>query len=173
MYVQVTIAIDTIPTAVHYDEMQSAARSLANDENSVYVAALNDEKMDITAVFTINNARQMDVVDKIGRRFWNVTGYQDGFINFPKEAPRWYKPTGTATTFTPKQGQYLAFIYYYTKLNGRSPAHGDMQRYFQKTPAAIHNMVLTLEKKGLISRVPRQPRSIKLLVSRDEIPDLD
>ncbi len=75
--------------------------------------------------------------------------------------------------FTPKQGQYLAFIYYYTKLNGRPPAQRDMQTYFQVTPPTVHNMVLELERRGLIERVPRQPRSIKLLVSRVEIPDLE
>jgi hypothetical protein len=31
--------------------------------------------------------------------------------------------------FTEKQGQYLAFIYYYTKINGQPPAEADMQRY--------------------------------------------
>jgi hypothetical protein len=33
--------------------------------------------------------------------------------------------------YTPRQGQYLAFIYYYTKLNGQPPAETDMQRYFR------------------------------------------
>jgi hypothetical protein len=28
--------------------------------------------------------------------------------------------------YTHKQGQYLAFIYYYTKINGRPPAETDM-----------------------------------------------
>jgi repressor LexA len=74
--------------------------------------------------------------------------------------------------YTPKQGQYLAFIYYYTKLNGRAPAERDMQNYFGVTPPTVHGMVLKLEKRGLIERVPYQPRSIKLLLSREEIPDL-
>ncbi len=74
--------------------------------------------------------------------------------------------------FTAKQGQYLAFIYYYTKLNGRSPAESDMQAYFKVSPPAVHDMILKLEKEGLITRIPRQPRSIKLLVTRAEIPDL-
>jgi hypothetical protein len=33
--------------------------------------------------------------------------------------------------FTEKQGQYLAFMYYYTKVNGQPPAEADMQRYFE------------------------------------------
>lgn len=32
--------------------------------------------------------------------------------------------------FTEKQGQYLAFIYMYTLVNGRPPAEADLQRYF-------------------------------------------
>ena len=27
--------------------------------------------------------------------------------------------------YTPRQGQYLAFIYYYTKIHGRAPAEAD------------------------------------------------
>lgn len=75
--------------------------------------------------------------------------------------------------YTNKQGQYLAFIYYYTRLNGRPPAHADMQRYFKTTPAAVHQMVLKLEEKGFISRIPRTSRSIRLLLTRDQIPDLE
>jgi repressor LexA len=29
--------------------------------------------------------------------------------------------------YTEKQGQYLAFIYYYTKIHGRSPSESDLQ----------------------------------------------
>ncbi|MBE7446174.1 MAG: hypothetical protein HS132_13335 [Planctomycetia bacterium] len=32
-------------------------------------------------------------------------------------------------TYTPKQGQYLAFVYYYTKLNGYPSAEADMQKF--------------------------------------------
>jgi Mn-dependent DtxR family transcriptional regulator len=74
--------------------------------------------------------------------------------------------------FTEKQGQYLAFIYYYTRLNGRPPAEADMQRYFQVTPPSVHQMVLMLETRGFIERVPGQARSIRLKISREELPDL-
>ena len=39
-------------------------------------------------------------------------------------APR----TPPPARFTEKQGQYLAFIHMYTKLNRRPPAEADMQR---------------------------------------------
>ena len=76
-------------------------------------------------------------------------------------------------TYTPKQGQYLAFIYYYAKLNGCAPAQADIQRYFGVTGPAVNSMLKTLEKRGLISRVPHQPRSIQLLLIREELPDLE
>lgn len=60
-------------------------------------------------------------------------------------------------TKTAKQGQYLAFIYYYTKLNGRAPSEADMQRYFRVTPPSVHQMVVTLEANGLIERTPGRP----------------
>jgi Mn-dependent DtxR family transcriptional regulator len=72
---------------------------------------------------------------------------------------------------TPKQGQYLAFIYYYTKLNGQPPAEADFQRYFRVSPPSVHNMIVTLTEKGFISREPGRGRSIQLLVERDALPD--
>lgn len=79
-----------------------------------------------------------------------------------------YKPT-----FTAKQGQYLAFIYWYTKLNRQPPAEKDMQRYFEVTPPSVHQMVLTLEKRGFIRRQPGKARRIQLLIARQDLPELD
>ena len=75
--------------------------------------------------------------------------------------------------YTKRQGQCLAFIYYYTKIHGCPPAEADMQRYFKVSPPSVHQMVLTLEKKGLIEKIPYQARSIRLLVPREELPDLE
>lgn len=75
--------------------------------------------------------------------------------------------------YTPRQGQFLAFIYYYTKVNGRSPAEADMQRYFQVTAPSVHQMVVKLEERGHIARVPGQGRSIRLLLTREQLPDLE
>ena len=75
--------------------------------------------------------------------------------------------------YTPTQGQYLAFIYYYTKLNGQPPAEHEMARYFDVSPPSVHQMVVTLEKRRLIERVPGQARSIRLLLEREELPDLE
>ena len=83
-------------------------------------------------------------------------------IASPSEPPR----------FTDKQGQYLAFIHTYALLNGRAPAEADMEAFFRVTPPSVHSMVVGLEQRGLIRRVPRQARSIELLIAADQLPPL-
>ena len=75
--------------------------------------------------------------------------------------------------FTKLQGQYLAFIVAYTKLNRRAPAEADFQRYFDVTPPSVHNMIVALERRGLIKRTPGRPRSIEVSVPIGQIPSLD
>src|SRR6266567_1858339 len=60
----------------------------------------------------------------------------------------------SAQGFTEKQGQYLAFIYTYAHMFGRPPAETDMQRHFQVSPPSVHQMIVTLERNGLIRRHP-------------------
>ena len=81
--------------------------------------------------------------------------------------------TGTAGRFTPTQGQYLAFIYYYTKIHGMPPAEADLRRYFRVSPPVVHQMILTLERRGLLERSPGKARSVTLRLSRAELPDLE
>ena len=78
-----------------------------------------------------------------------------------------------APTFTEKEGQYLAFTYYYSKIHRRPPAEADMQYYFRVTAPAVHDMVLRLHRKGLIDRQPGAPRTIRVLLPREELPELE
>jgi DNA-binding MarR family transcriptional regulator len=75
-------------------------------------------------------------------------------------------------SFTDTQGQYLAFIDAYMPLHGRLPAEVDMQRHFQVSPPSVHQMVLTLERAGLIRRQPGLARSIEVRVSPERLPVL-
>jgi repressor LexA len=75
--------------------------------------------------------------------------------------------------YTPKQGQYLAFIYYYTKIHGRPPAEADFQRFFRVTPPVVHQMIKALKARGFIDREPGAARSIRLRLSRAQLPDLE
>jgi DNA-binding MarR family transcriptional regulator len=74
---------------------------------------------------------------------------------------------------TKLQGQYLAFIVAYTKLNRRAPAEADFRRYFDVTPPSVHNMILTLERRGFITRTPGRARSIEIVMPVHEVPPLD
>jgi SOS-response transcriptional repressor LexA len=45
-----------------------------------------------------------------------------------------------------------------------------MQRFFRVTPPAVHQMLLTLEQAGLISRTPGAARAIAIQVDRSQLP---
>lgn len=78
------------------------------------------------------------------------------------EGPRW----------TRRQGQVLAFIHLYTKLNRRPPAEVDIAVHFKITPPSAHQMVVTLERKGLIERQPGVRRSMAVRMDAGELPEL-
>ena len=78
----------------------------------------------------------------------------------------------SAKTYTPKQGQYLAFIHAYTRLHRRPPAEADIQQYFGVSPPSVHQMMFTLERAGFIARQPGVPRSIEMLIAPQHLPAL-
>jgi DNA-binding MarR family transcriptional regulator len=80
--------------------------------------------------------------------------------------------SGTAR-FTQKQGQYLAFISVYARIFRQAPAEADMQRHFRVTPPSVHQMVLSLERAGLIRRQPGVARTIEVLVPPQDLPILE
>jgi hypothetical protein len=45
-----------------------------------------------------------------------------------------------------------------------------MAQFFQVTPPSVHLMILTLERRGLINRVPGKPRSISLRLLPEALP---
>jgi hypothetical protein len=74
--------------------------------------------------------------------------------------------------FTAKQGQYLTYMHHYTKIHRLAPAETDLQRYFGVSAPAVHDMVKTLERNGLIERTPGVGRSIRVLVRPEHLPRL-
>jgi SOS-response transcriptional repressor LexA len=77
-----------------------------------------------------------------------------------------------AAPYTPRQGQYLAFIHAYTKLRGQPPSEAEIATHFMVSPPSAHQMVVTLERRSLIERGPGQPRSLRVLLPATAIPDL-
>jgi DNA-binding MarR family transcriptional regulator len=95
-------------------------------------------------------------------------------VNPPLSRATMNRATGDShPKFTPRQGQYLAFIHAYTLVNERPPAQADIQRFFRLTPPSVYQMLLTLEREGLISRRPEVARSIVVLVDRAVLPALE
>jgi repressor LexA len=74
--------------------------------------------------------------------------------------------------YTSRQGQFLGYIHQYTTLHGRPPSEAEMVEFFQVTPPTVHQMILTLERRGLISRTPGQARSIRLILPPESLPPL-
>jgi hypothetical protein len=71
---------------------------------------------------------------------------------------------------TPTQGRYLAYIHAYTEGFGLPPAETEIAEAIGVAPPSVNQMMKTLEKKGLIRRQPRVPRSIEILIAPEAIP---
>jgi hypothetical protein len=95
---------------------------------------------------------------------------EDAFRVLIDPAPK--LDASVAPSFTEKQGQYLAFIYNYSKIHRQAPSESDFQRFFQTTPPSVYQMIKTLELGGFIERTPGQARSIRLLVRPEHLPVL-
>ena len=74
--------------------------------------------------------------------------------------------------YTSRQGQFMAFIHQYTTLHGRPPAEAELVKFFQVSPPSVHQMILTLERRDLITRTPGQARSIRLTLPPEKLPPL-
>lgn len=78
-----------------------------------------------------------------------------------------------ASPFTHRQGQYLAYIHLYRKLHRIGPAQADLARYFCVAPPTVHQMIVTLKKLGLVVDEPGVPRSIRVTIPKETIPELE
>ena len=76
-------------------------------------------------------------------------------------------------TFTPGQGQFLAFIHLYRRLHRRGLGELDMVKFFRVTPPSVHGMVVKLEELDLISREPGVARSARVAIPEADIPMLE
>lgn len=75
---------------------------------------------------------------------------------------------------THRQGQFLAFIREYILRNqaGVAPSHADFQRFFNLTPPSVNSMLIRLEQRRFIRRIPGQARAIEITCPPDWIPPL-
>ncbi|MCP4699029.1 MAG: hypothetical protein GY862_19575 [Gammaproteobacteria bacterium] len=83
MNVKIEISLDVSPSGRHEEQARNIAEHLADDKSRVMVFAHPRRSKMLVAEFTIKKARQIDVVDKIGKSFWDVEDYNDSSIAFP------------------------------------------------------------------------------------------
>ena len=62
--------------------------------------------------------------------------------------------------------------YTHTKVNRRPPSQADIQQFLAVVAPSVHQMLLSLERRGLLRRTPGQPRSLEVLVAPEDIPVL-
>ena len=90
----------------------------------------------------------------------------------PSSAPQ---PKEAKDAPTRQQGQFLAFIQAYMQRNqqGLAPTHAAFQKFFNLTPPSVNSMLIRLEARGFISRIPGQARAIELIIPPGLIPRLE
>jgi hypothetical protein len=86
MGVSVTIALSVVPEEKHIAQVRSAAHELTDDPKNVQVDCPTTSPNLIRARFSVPDARQADLVDRIARQFWNVDDYNDSSIGFSRRA---------------------------------------------------------------------------------------
>jgi len=65
-----------------------------------------------------------------------------------------------------RQSEYLVFIRRYCDLHKRPPSEVDIAQHLGVSAPAAHQMVLTLEARGLLARTPRGARSLRVLLEQ-------
>lgn len=97
---------------------------------------------------------------------FNISGSPGVQANITSTVPATCSGSNTGSATVLAGGGTSAFTYAW------SPAEADIQAFFGVTPPTVHRMVIELERRGLISRIPHQARSIAVTVPPDEIPQL-
>ena len=82
MNVSVTIKLTVPASAKHLEQVREAAEGLTDSRGSVEVAQLPEDPTSLKVRFTVPDARQEEVVDRLGRRFWSVEDYSTSTIGF-------------------------------------------------------------------------------------------
>ncbi len=75
--------------------------------------------------------------------------------------------------FTQRQGVVLAFIHAFIQRRGMAPSFEEIASHFGISSPSVNGMVKTLERRGLLSRVPGVARSLRVLVPAAQLPSGD
>jgi len=76
-------------------------------------------------------------------------------------------------SFTARQGEYLAFIHGFTLRHGLAPSFDEIAAHFGTSSPSVNGMIKTLERRGLLSRLPGAARTLRVLVPASLLPESD
>jgi len=174
--VKVEVELDCSAKDKHRKEMYDVAERLTDDKKNILISIPSNRLRTVIAEFTIKKARQIDVVDDIGREFlYCLSDYNESSIVFQssQKKSRKRKPSSIKKRdnvgFTEKQGQYLAFINKFIEINGHSPKLSDFVNQFCVGATSVYRILAKLEEKGFIKRSSQKPHSIELLIPENEL----
>ncbi len=80
---------------------------------------------------------------------------------------------GMTARLTRQRGQLLAYVYWYTKVHRIPPSENEVAEFLGVRGPSAHRMIVQLAEAGMLSRTPGQPRTLRVLLPREEIPDLE
>jgi repressor LexA len=144
-------AANQLPRGIRFGLTETEVHRIAH---ALIEAATGNRAVDVVRAFRENALRAL---------FSSTQG--------PCESAATIKPIAEQQPyFTKTQGRYLVFIHRYVTKYGQAPAEADIQRHFLVSAPSVNAMMQTLTRKGLISRVPGVPRSIKLLLPTHLLP---
>lgn len=139
-------------------------KALLKDAREQLHAIMQDE-----AILAESPLEAQSAIEAAARAIDAVSGWlESGEATKPPAAP----PPGGPTR---QQGQFLAFIREYIMRNesGVAPRHADLQRFFKLTAPSVNSMLIRLEQRGFIRRIPGQARAIEITCQPAWIPPLD
>ncbi len=70
---------------------------------------------------------------------------------------------------TARQHEYLSFIKAFTDRWGVPPSFEEIARHFRTSSPAVNGMIKTLETRSFLARVPGAPRTLRVLLSDEEL----
>jgi len=89
MKVEVTVILTRKALKKHKTKMYDAAEWLTNDESSIDICGYPKKPQQLLAKFTVPDAQQIDVVDRIGKEFsYRLDDYSTSTIAFPRKKKR-------------------------------------------------------------------------------------
>ena len=152
-------------------EMRQLQKAIAGTKTALGEAAgklrgvLQDAPMMAETPIEVGLAMEL-AVEAIGESLRRLDS-----VSLAKSLPLAPPPGGP----TRQQGQFLAFIREYIKQNygGVAPTHAAFQRFFNLTPPSVNSMLIRLEERGFIRRIPHKARAIELTVNPEWIPPLE